>query len=151
LRAGAAFVPGGVEQDGLLDTAQSGEEFADAEVQADLVGLSAHQVGDGQGEDTVEDVNPEVDPTPERELHHRLTGVLVEDAEPDPHTALLVSLLSALGLVRGLVDKEHRAKDIARECATASATSAAVSRSVQALQSAIMVAVIIPTITTTTN
>ena len=100
---------------------------------------------------------PEVDPAPERELHHRLTGVLVEDAEPDPRTALLVSLLRALGLVRGLVDKEEskhadsRAKDIARECATATATSAAVSRSVQAVQSAIMVVVIIPTITTTTN
>lgn len=100
---------------------------------------------------------PEVDPEPERELRHRLTCVLVEDALPDPRTALLVSLLSALGLVRGLVDKEHRkhadsrAKDIARECATATATSAAVSRSVQAVQSAIMVAVIIPTFTAAAN
>jgi hypothetical protein len=100
---------------------------------------------------------PELDPTPERELRHRLTGVLVEDTDPDPHTALLISLISALGLVRGLVDKEHRkhadsrAKGIARECATATATSAAVSRSVQAVQAAIMVAVIIPVITTTTG
>jgi hypothetical protein len=68
-----------------------------------------------------------VDPEPERELRHQLTCVLVEDALPDPRTALLVSLLSALRLVRGLVDKEHRkhaesrAKDIARECATATA------------------------------
>jgi hypothetical protein len=100
---------------------------------------------------------PEVDPTPERDLRHRLSCVLVEDAEPDPHTALLVSLLIPLALVRGLIQKEHRkhaesrAKDIARECATATATSAAVSRSVQAVQSAIMVAVIIPAITTTTT
>ena len=98
---------------------------------------------------------PEVDPAPERELRHRLTCVLIEDALPDPRTALLVSLLSALGLVRGLVDKDHRrhadsrAKDIAQECATATATSAAVSHSVQAVQSAIMVAVIVPTITAT--
>jgi hypothetical protein len=100
---------------------------------------------------------PEVNPEPERELRHRLTCVLVEDTLPDPRTALLVSLLSALGLVRGLVDKEHRkhadsrAKDIARECATATATSAAVSRSVQAVQTAIMVAVMIPTFTAATN
>jgi golgi phosphoprotein 3 len=86
---------------------------------------------------------PELDPEPERELRHRLTGVLVDDALPDPRTALIVSLLSALGLVRGLVDKKHRkqadsrAKDIARECTTATATSAAVSRPVQAVQSAI--------------
>jgi hypothetical protein len=98
-----------------------------------------------------------VDPEPERELRHRLTCVLVEDALPGSRTALLVSLLSALGLVRGLVDKEHRkhvdsrAKDIARECATATATSAAVSGSVQAVESAIMVAVIIPTFTAAAN
>ena len=53
---------------------------------------------------------PEVDPEPERELRHRLTCVLVEDALPDPRTALLVSLLSALGLVRGHVDMEGRQK-----------------------------------------
>jgi len=96
---------------------------------------------------------PELDPTPERELRHRLTEVLVEGAEPDPHAALLVSLLSPLGLVRGLVEREHRkeaesrAKHIAKENAAAAATSAAVSRSVQAVQAAIMVAVLVPTIT----
>jgi hypothetical protein len=100
---------------------------------------------------------PEVDPAPERELRQRLTGVLVQDADPDPHMALLVSLLSPLELVRGLVDKkdrkhaESRAKDVARDCATASATSAAVKSSVQAVQSAIIVAVIVPTIITTTT
>lgn len=100
---------------------------------------------------------PEVDPAPERELRQRLAGVLVQDTDPDPHMALLVSLLSPLELVRGLVDKqdrkhaESRAKDIARDCVTASATSAAVKGSVQAVQSAIMVAVIVPTIITTTT
>ncbi len=100
---------------------------------------------------------PEVDPAPERELRQRLAGVLVQDADPDPHLALLISLLSPLGLVRALVDKpdrkhaESRAKDIAQDCATASATSAAVKSSVQAVQSAIMVAVIIPTVVATTS
>lgn len=96
---------------------------------------------------------PELDPTPERHLRERLNSVLVQGTEPDPRTALLVSLLVPLGLVRGLVEKEHRkhaesrAKDIAKECATATDTSAAVSRSVQAVQSAIMVAVLVPAIT----
>ena len=100
---------------------------------------------------------PEVDPAPEQELRHRLTGVLVEDAQPDAHTALLVSLLSALGLVRALTDKDHRkhaesrARTISQECAAAATTSAAVSRSVQAVQAAIMVAVLTPTVTTTTS
>ena len=79
--------------------------------------------------------------------------MLVKDPLPDARTAVLVSLLRALGLAGGLLDKEHRkhadsrAKGIAAQYSTASATSAAVSRSVQAVQSAIMVAVIIPTIT----
>lgn len=100
---------------------------------------------------------PEVDPAPERELRRRLTDVLVVGLEADPRTALLLSLLSPLGLVRGLVDKENRkqadarAKEIARECAAAEATSAAVSRSVQAVQAAIMVAVLVPAITTATS
>jgi hypothetical protein len=99
---------------------------------------------------------PEVDPAPERELRQRLIGVLVQDVEPDPHTALLVSLLSPLGQVRGVVDKgqrkhaESRAKEIAQGCATASATSAAVKSSVQAVQSAIVVAVIMPAVASAT-
>src|ERR1035437_8381312 len=49
LGAGTAFVPGGVEQDGFLDAGEVGQELPDAEVQPALVGLSAHEVGDGQG------------------------------------------------------------------------------------------------------
>jgi golgi phosphoprotein 3 len=100
---------------------------------------------------------PEVDPAPELELRRRLAGVLVEDAAPDPHTALLIAVLSPLAMVRGLVGKEQRkhadarATQIARDSATGAATSAAVSSSVQAVQSAIMVAVLIPAITTVTT
>src|ERR1019366_6440954 len=47
LGSGTAFVPGGVEQDGFLDAGQVGQELPDAEVQAAVVGLSAHEVGDG--------------------------------------------------------------------------------------------------------
>lgn len=98
---------------------------------------------------------PEADPAPERELRYRLTSILVNGAEPDHHTALLISLIGPLGLVRGVVGKEERkhanarAKDIAKESADATATSAAVARSVQAVQSAIVVAVMIPTIVST--
>src|SRR5674476_368070 len=55
LGSGSAFVAGGVEQDGFLDAGEVGQELADAEVQSGLVGLSAHEVGDGQGQDAVED------------------------------------------------------------------------------------------------
>jgi hypothetical protein len=37
-----------------------GQEFADAVVEAALVGLSAHEVSDGQGQDAVEDVYPDL-------------------------------------------------------------------------------------------
>src|ERR1019366_5203283 len=60
LGSGPAFVSGGVEQDGLLDPGEVGQEFPDAEVEAAVVGLSAHEVGDGQGHDAVEDVDPDL-------------------------------------------------------------------------------------------
>jgi hypothetical protein len=91
---------------------------------------------------------PETDPAPEQELRRRLTDVLVGGAEPDPHTALLISLVSALRLVRRLVDKdqrkqaETRAKDIAAKNAEAMGTSAVVSRAVQAVEAAVTAIVI---------
>jgi len=51
---------GGVEHDGFFDGGQRGEDFADAEVQVGVLGLSAHEVGHGQGEDAVEDVDPDL-------------------------------------------------------------------------------------------
>jgi len=79
---------------------------------------------------------PEVNPEPERTLRERLTAVLVDGAHPDVRTALL----KPLGLVRGVVGKQHkkqaeaRAKEIADAGAVGSAVSAAVSQSVQAVQ-----------------
>src|SRR5664280_773917 len=55
-----AFVACGVEKDGFLDAGEVGQELADAEVQPGLVGLSAHEVGDGQGQDAVEDVDSDL-------------------------------------------------------------------------------------------
>lgn len=92
---------------------------------------------------------PEVDPAPERELRERLTRVLEDGAEPDPHTGLLIAILSPLGLVPKVVAKEHRkeagrrAKAIA-ESDLAGPTSAAVKSAVDAIQLAVMTAVIVP-------
>lgn len=61
---------------------------------------------------------PEVDPAAERELRGRLEALLLGEAEADSRTALLVSLLAPLGLMKKLVPKdrreaaEHRAKEV---------------------------------------
>lgn len=97
---------------------------------------------------------PEADPEPERALRERLSAVLVDGAQPDARTALLIALLNPLGLVRGVVGKEHkkqaqtRAKEIANANAVGTAVTAAVSQSVQAVQMAILTAVIVPTVVT---
>jgi len=41
-----AATGGGVDQHGFLDAGQGVEQFADGDVQAVLVGVAAHQVGD---------------------------------------------------------------------------------------------------------
>lgn len=51
---------------------------------------------------------PELDPAPEEALRERLVSALERGTEPDPHTALLISLLGPLDLVVKVVDKEHR-------------------------------------------
>ena len=73
LGSGPAFVACGVEKDGFLDAGEVGQELADAEVQPGLVGLSAHEVGDGQGQDAVEDVDPDlgVGPVEHQDSGHR--------------------------------------------------------------------------------
>jgi len=88
---------------------------------------------------------PQVDPAPEQEMHRRLTDVLVDGAEPDPRTALLISLVSSQGLVRQFVDKEHRkqaesrAKNITANNAHTAATSA-VAHAVKALETTMLAA-----------
>ena len=54
--SGAAF-GAVVEQDGFLDAGEGVEEFADGHVQAGVVGFASHEVGDGEGENAVEDVD----------------------------------------------------------------------------------------------
>lgn len=99
---------------------------------------------------------PEVDPGPERELRTRLAVVLQDGADPDPRTALLISLLSPLDLVSGVVDKPHRkeAKSRAKAIAEKSAggpTAKALGDAVQAIQAALIMSIVIPAVVTTTT
>jgi hypothetical protein len=88
---------------------------------------------------------PQADPAPEQDLHRRLIDVLVDGAEPDPHMALLISLMSSQGLVRRVVDKDHRkqaesrAKDITANNANTTAT-AAIAHAVKVLEGAMVAA-----------
>ena len=58
--AGSALAAVVVEQHGLLDAGQDGEQFAHGQVQSGPVGFAAHQVCDGQGQDAVEDVDADL-------------------------------------------------------------------------------------------
>lgn len=100
---------------------------------------------------------PEVDPGPERRLREILISVLVTNVSPDRRTALLISLLRPMGLVRGIVDKEHRksaqarAKEIAAASADGTGVPKAVAKSVAAAQAAVLTAVMMPVIMSSTN
>ncbi|HEY8583389.1 MAG TPA: GPP34 family phosphoprotein [Capillimicrobium sp.] len=93
---------------------------------------------------------PEADPAPERELRARLEQTLVTGADPDPRTALLVSLLVPLDLVGKVVPKEaHRhARRRAKEVADQGVVGTGLERVVQDMQAAVMVSVIAATTTT---
>lgn len=87
---------------------------------------------------------PEADPGPERALRERLGTVLLERRDPDPEEAMLLSLLSALELVRGLVPRDRRreAGKRAKQIAEAGLAGQAVAAAVRDVQTAVMTAVI---------
>jgi golgi phosphoprotein 3 len=99
---------------------------------------------------------PDVDPAREHELRARLQRVLVYSGEPDAHTALLISLLRPLAMVRNVVDKHHRkqadarAKAVTQATADAAATPATVSRPVHVAQATVLAAVMTATAVGTT-
>jgi hypothetical protein len=95
---------------------------------------------------------PELDPGPERELRARLRSVLVDGAEPDAHTALLISLLAPLELVGHLVEREHRkaAKARARDVADRGPVGTAVAQAQRAAQAAIIASTTAATVASTT-
>src|SRR5438876_508616 len=51
---------GGVDQHALLDVGELGQEFAHGQAQAVVVGFAAHEMGELQGQDTDEQVHPDV-------------------------------------------------------------------------------------------
>jgi hypothetical protein len=95
---------------------------------------------------------PELDPGPERELRGRLRSVLVEGAEPDTHTALLLGLLAPLDLVGRLVAREQRkaAKARAQEVADRGAVGTAVADAQRAAQAAVVASITAATVASTT-
>jgi hypothetical protein len=95
---------------------------------------------------------PELDPGPERELRARLRAVLVEGAEPDAHTALLLGLLAPLDLVGRLVEREHRkaAKARAKAVAESGTVGTAVAQAQRAAQAAIVASITAATVASTT-
>jgi hypothetical protein len=94
---------------------------------------------------------PQLDPGPERELRARLRAVLIDGAEPDGHTALLLGLLAPLELVGGLVPREQRkaAKARARELADRSVVGGAVADAQQAAQAAVTASIVAATVAST--
>jgi golgi phosphoprotein 3 len=93
---------------------------------------------------------PELDPGPERELRARLQDVLVDGADPYPHTMLLLGLLAPLGLVGGLVPREQRkaAKARAEELAEGGAVADALADAQQAAVAAVMAGTVAATAST---
>jgi golgi phosphoprotein 3 len=83
---------------------------------------------------------PEADPAPERELRDRLDAVLLHGTEPDAHTAQLVALVHALGLVDALVPKDQRkpARARAKAVAESSAVGQAVKRAIDDIAAAVV-------------
>jgi Golgi phosphoprotein 3 (GPP34) len=88
--------------------------------------------------------HPERDAAPERDLRARLHAVLLDGAEPDAHTALLLGLLAPLDLIGGLVPREHRkaAKQRADELAARGPVGSAVARAQKAAQAAVIAATV---------
>jgi hypothetical protein len=92
---------------------------------------------------------PTVDSTHETDVRRRLGDVLVRGVRPDPHTAALVSILSALDLAHKLVDREglsaREVRKRARAVADGDWAAKAVKDSIQASQAAITAAVMAST------
>ncbi|GAB2666001.1 GPP34 family phosphoprotein [Prescottella soli] len=96
---------------------------------------------------------PAVDESHERGVRRDLEQVLVEGLDPNPRTAALISLLSAVDAVAKVfpdADRKairKRAKDIAEE----EWAGAAVRKAVDAINTAVFVAVMVPAMTAGTS
>jgi hypothetical protein len=91
---------------------------------------------------------PTADPSYERALVDRIGAVLVGGAQPDPRTAALISLLSAVDLapkvLPGADKRLVRAR--AKEIAQGSWAAAGVRRAIESVTAAVTAAIAVPTI-----
>jgi hypothetical protein len=96
---------------------------------------------------------PGEDDTHGRVLRARLGDVLTSAAEPDRHTAALISLLHALGFLTKVVkvDDERAARSRAESIADGNWAGAAVRRSVAAVTAAVLTAIVVSGTTDTTG
>ncbi|MCL2535887.1 MAG: GPP34 family phosphoprotein, partial [Nocardiaceae bacterium] len=92
---------------------------------------------------------PALDESHERDVRRVLEQVLVEGLDPDPRTAALVSLLSAVdAAARAFPDADRKAiRKRAKEIADGEWAGAAVRKAVDAINTAIFVAVMVPSMT----
>ncbi|WP_430331148.1 GOLPH3/VPS74 family protein [Rhodococcus sp. ACT016] len=92
---------------------------------------------------------PAVDESHEREVRRELEQVLVEGLDPNPRTAALVSLLSAVDAVaKAFPDADRKAiRKRAKEIAEGEWAAAAVRKAVDAINAAVFVAVMVPAMT----
>jgi len=96
---------------------------------------------------------PALDESHECDVRRVLEQVLVEGLDPDPRTAALVSLLSAVdAAARAFPDADRKAiRKRAKEIADGEWAGAAVRKAVDAINTAIFVAVMVPSMTAVTS
>jgi hypothetical protein len=91
---------------------------------------------------------PAVDSAHEQQLRAQLESVLLRDAPPDPRTAALAGLLSALDAAHKVVDAPDRkaVRKRAKEIRETQWASGAVGKAVEAVESAVMVTLVAATV-----
>lgn len=96
---------------------------------------------------------PARDTSHEKALRDALRGALVDGTTPQPHTAALISLISAVDSTHKVVDDADKKllKQRARQIAEGEWAGAAVSKAVSDVNAAVMAAVVVPVIVSTTS
>ncbi|AJW42596.1 hypothetical protein NY08_4596 [Rhodococcus sp. B7740] len=96
---------------------------------------------------------PARDTSHEKVLRDSLRGALVDGTTPSPHTAALISLISAVDLThKVIVDADKKLlKQRAKQVAEGEWAGAAVRKAVSDVNAAVMAAVMVPVIVSTTS
>lgn len=96
---------------------------------------------------------PAQDTSREKVLRDALRSALVDGTTPSPHTAALISLISAVDLTHKVIEDADKKllKRRAKEIAEGEWAGAAVRKAVSDVNAAVMAAVIVPVIVSTTS